>query len=65
MIEVKNCYDIYKRFAEVSELTTGYGGTNIKDLLYYVIMKQKGYRLNPDCYKQLKQNKLLSLICKK
>lgn len=65
LIEIKNCYDIYKRFAEMSELTTGYGGTNIKDLLYYIIMKQKGYRLNPDCYKQLKQNKLLSLICKK
>lgn len=65
LLEIKNCYDIYKRFAEISELTTGYGGTNIKDLLYYVIMKQKGYRLNPDCYKQLKQNKLLSLICKK
>ena len=65
LTEIKNCYDIYKRFAEISELTTGYGGTNIKDLLYYIIMKQKGYRLNPDCYKRLKQNKLLSLICKK
>lgn len=65
LLEIKNCYDIYKQFAEISELTTGYGGTNIKDLLYYIIMKQKGYRLNPDCYKQLKQNKLLSLICKK
>jgi hypothetical protein len=63
--EIKNCYTIYKQFAEMAELTSGYGGTNIKDLLYYVIMKQKGYRLNPDCYKQLKQNKLLSLICKK
>ncbi len=63
--EIKNCYTIYRQFAEMAELTTGYGGTNIKDLLYYIIMKQKGYRLNPDCYKQLKQNKLLSLICKK
>ena len=65
LIEIKKCYTIYRQFAEVAELTTGYGGTNVKDLLYYVIMKQKGYRLNPDCYKQLKQNKLLSLICKK
>lgn len=65
LIEIKKCYVIYRQFAEITELTTGYGGTNVKDLLYYVIMKQKGYRLNPDCYKQLKQNKLLSLICKK
>lgn len=60
--EVMNCYKIYSEIAsEVNDTTD----RNIQDILYYVIMKQKGYKINYDCYKKIKQNKLLSLICKK
>ena len=60
--EIMNCYKIYNEIAsEVTDSTD----RNIQDILYYAIMKQKGYKINYDCYKKLKQNKLLSLICKK
>lgn len=60
--EIMNCYEIYKEIAsEVTDSTD----KNIQDILYYAIMKQKGYKISYDCYKRLKQNKLLSLICKK
>ena len=60
--EIMNCYKIYNEIAsEVTDSTD----RNIQDILYYAIMKQKGYKISYDCYKKLKQNKLLSLICKK
>jgi hypothetical protein len=60
--EIMNCYKIYSEIAsEVTDCTD----KNIQDILHYAIMKQKGYKISYDCYKELKQNKLLSLICKK
>lgn len=60
--EIMNCYKIYN---EIASEATDSTDRNIQDILYYVIMKQKGYKISYDCYKKLKQNKLLSLICKK
>lgn len=60
--EIINCYKIYN---EIASEATDSTDKNIQDILYYAIMKQKGYKISYDCYKRLKQNKLLSLICKK
>ena len=60
--EIMNCYKIYN---EIASGVADHTDRNVQDILYYVIMKQKGYKINYDCYKKLKQNKLLSLICKK
>ena len=60
--DINNCYAIYNSFAVNVEDSSN---KTLQEVLYYVIMKQKGYKINYDCYKKLKENKLLSLLCKK
>lgn len=61
--EIMNCYSVYESLKTVINADTS--DTNINDILCYIIMKQKGYKINYDCYKKIKNNKLLSLLCKK
>ena len=62
--EIVNCYTVYTELLTLLDSETNYG-TTISDFLFYIIMKQKKYQINYDCYKKIKQNKILSLICKK
>lgn len=62
--EIMNCYDIYTQMTTLLDSETN-SGTSISDFLFYIIMKQKKYQINYACYKKIKQNKILSLICKK
>lgn len=62
--EIVNCYTIYNELLTLLDSETAYG-TSISDFLFYIIMKQKKYQISYDCYKKIKQNKILSLICKK
>jgi hypothetical protein len=57
------CYNIYNTFNIAIDGNTS--DTNINEILCYIIMKQKGYKIGYDCYKKIKNNKLLSLLCKK
>lgn len=64
--EIMNCYEIYSELTVLINTDNNYYGLgHIKDFLFYIIMKQKKYQINYDCYKEIKQNKILSLICKK
>jgi hypothetical protein len=61
--DIMNCYDIYNTFN--SAINGDAYNDNINEILCYIIMKQKGYKIGYDCYKKIKNNKLLSLLCKK
>ena len=63
--EIMNCYEIYSELTVLTNTDNNYGHVSVHDFLFYVIMKQKKYQINYDCYKKIKQNKILSLICKK
>lgn len=64
--EIMNCYQIYSELTVLINADNNYYGLgHINDFLFYIIMKQKQYQINYDCYKKIKQNKILSLICKK
>ena len=63
--EIMNCYKIYSELTVLTNTDNNYGHVSVQDFLFYVIMKQKKYQINYDCYKKIKQNKILSLICKK
>ena len=62
--EIVNCYAVYNELLTLLDSETAYG-SSISDFLFYIIMKQKKYQISYDCYKKIKQNKILSLICKK
>lgn len=59
---IKNCYKDYSTLLEElnlsSDLTT-------RDLVSYIIMKNKMYKINYDCYKTIKESKLLKALCVK
>jgi TrmH family RNA methyltransferase len=62
--EIANCYTLYK------EVLSNVGGDfsnsrGMSDFIFYIIMKHKNYKIDYNCYKKIKQNKILSLICKK
>ena len=59
----ENRYNVYATFNIAIDGNTS--DTNINEILCYIIMKQKGYKIGYDCYKRIKNNKLLSLLCKK
>ena len=61
--DIMYCYNIYSTFNMAIDGNTS--DTNINEILCYIIMKQKGYKIGYDCYKKIKNNKLLSLLCKK
>lgn len=63
--EIMNCYEIYSELTVLTNTDNNYGHVSVHDFLFYIIMKQKKYQINYDCYKKIKQNKILSLICKK
>lgn len=64
--EIMNCYKIYSELTVLINADNNYYGLgHMNDFLFYIIMKQKQYQINYDCYKKIKQNKILSLICKK
>ena len=60
--EIVNCYTVYNELLTLLDSETT---RDISDFLFYIIMKQKKYQISYDCYKKIKQNKILSLICKK
>ena len=62
--EIVNCYTVYNELLTLLDSETACGSP-ISDFLFYIIMKQKKYQISYDCYKKIKQNKILSLICKK
>lgn len=62
--EIMNCYNIYTQLTTLVDSETN-SDTSISDFLFYIIMKQKKYQINYACYKKIKKNKILSLICKK
>lgn len=59
---IKKCYKDYSTLLEElslsSDLTT-------RDLVSYIIMKNKMYKINYDCYKTIKESKLLKALCVK
>ena len=57
------CYSVYSAFN--TSINGDTSDANINEILCYIIMKQKGYKIGYDCYKKIKNNKLLSLLCKK
>jgi hypothetical protein len=61
--DIMNCYSIYKDLNNT--INANVADTNINEILCYIIMKQKGYKIGYNCYKKIKNNKLLSLLCKK
>lgn len=61
--DIMNCYSIYKDLNNT--INANVADTNINEMLCYIIMKQKGYKIGYNCYKKIKNNKLLSLLCKK
>ena len=61
--DIMNCYSIYKDLNNI--INANVADTNINEILCYIIMKQKGYKIGYNCYKKIKNNKLLSLLCKK
>jgi hypothetical protein len=61
--DIMCCHNIYSTFNMAINGNTS--DTNINEILCYIIMKQKGYKIGYDCYKKIKNNKLLSLLCKK
>ena len=60
---IMQCYNIYNSLSIT--VTDNCPDTIINEILFYIIMKQKGYRISYDCYKRIKNNKLISLLCKK
>lgn len=42
-----------------------YGGDNTKAFISAVLLKTKAFRINNEAYKELKNNKLLNILCKK
>lgn len=61
--DIMYCYNVYCTFNTAINGNTS--DANINEILCYIIMKQKGYKIGYDCYKKIKNNKLLSLLCKK
>jgi hypothetical protein len=62
--EIANCYTLYKEV--LSNVGNDFiNNSSMSDFIFYIIMKHKNYKIDYNCYKKIKQNKILSLICKK
>lgn len=60
-VTIKECYTSYGELLNKLELENL--GHNLSDLVSYIIMKNKLYKISYDCYKKMKENKLLKAIC--
>ena len=60
--QIASYYNKYKDL--ITELGVE-GDANIRDLVSYIIMKNKIYRINSACYKKIKSNKIILRLCKK
>ena len=63
--EIKKCYDVYSGLRYSLLEFENLSSKCASDFLCYIILKNKNYRISYDCYKSVKNNKLLSMICKK
>lgn len=60
---IKECYISYDNI--IKTFSTTDCGDLYRDAISYVIMKNKLYRIGYMCYKTIKENKLLTLLCTK
>lgn len=62
----KNHIEIYNNLSKEVELKIDGGAESLKGLLMAaVIVKSKAYRINPRVYNEVKNNKLLKVLCRK
>ena len=62
---IKDCFNIYNGLYTSLVDSETLSTRDVSDFLCYIILKNGGYRISYDCYKKIKNNKLLSMICKK
>ena len=59
---IKNCYTSYYALLNEYELDSSVA---VRDFISYIIMKNKLYKISYDCYKNIKNNKLLKAVCQR
>lgn len=62
LMTIKNCYISYHALLDEYKLDSPVA---VRDFISYIIMKNKLYKISYDCYKNIKNNKLLKAICQK
>lgn len=62
---VHECYKEYKSLIDDLNVNVNDYTKDINDIISYIIMKNKLYKIGYDCYKQIKNNKIISRLCKK
>ena len=59
---IAECYEEYANL--INNLNIENPSTDINTIISYIIMKNKLYKVGYDCYKQIKENKIISQLCK-
>lgn len=60
---IAKCYNEYTTI--LTELNVENITTSINEIIAYIIMKNRLYKIGYDCYKHIKNNKIISRLCKK